>query len=106
MKRDDFAQLLDERLAPLKAELNTLGGRVSGLSAELAEMGEQVATKRDVKALEGKLTEFFNYLDGVHAVCQFREYRSLIAGARADLQNDFCASHISQVGHQRDDVRL
>ena len=63
MNTDDFAQLLDERLAPLKAELNTLGGRVSGLSAELAEMGEQVATRGDVKALERKLTEFFNYLD-------------------------------------------
>ena len=29
----------------------------------MAEMKEQVATKGDVKALERKLTEFFNYLD-------------------------------------------
>ena len=63
MTIDDIAQLLNERLAPLTSELKSLGRRISGLSAEMAEMREQVATKGDVKALERKLTEFFNYLD-------------------------------------------
>ena len=63
MTIDNFAQLLDKRLAPLTSELKSLGGRISGVSAEMAEMREQVATKGDVKALERKLTEFFNYLD-------------------------------------------
>jgi hypothetical protein len=63
MTTDDFARLLDERLAPLASELRSLGGRISGLSAEMTEMREQVATKRDLKALERRLTEFFNYLD-------------------------------------------
>jgi len=63
MNIDNLARLLDARLAPLTSELKSLGGRISGLSAEMAEMKEQVATKGDVKELERKLTEFFNYLD-------------------------------------------
>ena len=63
MTIDDIAQLLDKGLAPLSSELKSLGGRISGLKAEMADMREQVATKGDVKALERKLTEFFNYLD-------------------------------------------
>jgi len=63
MPIDNLARLIDERLAPLTSELRRLGGHISGLSTEMAEMKEQVATKGDVKALERKLTEFFNYLD-------------------------------------------
>ncbi len=47
-----------------------------------------------------------NDLDRVNLAHQTREYRRLVAGARADLEHDVLRPDLEKVGHQRDDEWL